>query len=379
MISAHHPQVLHMGVPEDMTSLMLARLSAEQKRPQILVCAESSQCLKFKSQLNFYMPQADVHVFPAWDCLPYDRVSPQRDVMASRLSVLARLAKGNGDGNPQIILTTASALMQRLMPRASINGLVLGYKIGDKLTIDDLSDKIVKWGYTRTGTVYEPGEFAVRGGIIDIFPAGSKSPIRIDLFGNKIESLKFFDPVSQTTTGKTKSFEVVPASEVLLNSGAIDRFRMNYLKAFGSVSGDDSLYTAIMAGQLPARSEHYLPLFYDKTESLLDYAPEANIVFAHRALEALDARQEQIEEYYDARREFDIHTRENRQKQPGILTEELYHPLQTNALYLLTDELKEVLRKRKVCRFAAFQEQSSPELEVIEQGGRKGYAFISER
>ena len=156
-------------------------------------------------------------------------------------------------------------------------------------------------GYIRTDTVREPGEYAVRGGIVDLWPSGAATPIRLDFFGDTLESLRSFDPLTQRSTGALDDFVLRPVSEVLLDDAAIQRFRSRYREAFGAVGTDDPLYESVSAGRRQAGMEHWLPFYYETLETLFDYVPGAAVSLDHQAEEARAHRLEQIADFYAAR------------------------------------------------------------------------------
>ncbi len=234
---------------------------------------------------GFFTPASTALTFPAWDCLPYDRVSPNGEIASRRIDTLTRLAGGT-EAKPLVVLTTVNALVQRVPPRRLFDGRLLTLGPGGHIPLDRLQSFFRNNGYFRTETVREPGEYAVRGGIVDLYPAGASSPIRLDFFGDTLESLRSFDPLTQRSTGTLDHFALRPVSEVLLDDAAIQRFRSRYREAFGAVGSDDPLYEAISAGHRQAGMEHWLPFYYETLESLFDYLPDAAVSFDHQAEEA---------------------------------------------------------------------------------------------
>src|SRR6266436_6144927 len=196
--------------------------------------------------LAFFHPELDALTFPAWDCLPYDRVSPNGEIVSRRIDTLTRLATGGGD-TPLVILTTVNALVQRVPPRSLFDGRVLALRPGGRIGLDRLQSFFRNNGYIRTDTVREPGEFAVRGGIVDLYPAGAGEPLRLDFFGDALESIRSFDPLSQRSTGKLNEAVLRPVSEVLLDDEAVRRFRSRYREQFGATGTDDPLYESVSA------------------------------------------------------------------------------------------------------------------------------------
>src|SRR5882757_5576168 len=292
------------GLPEGADSLALAELARATGGQDILHVARDGQRLeRLQDGLRFFAPERAVLVFPAWDCLPYDRLSPHPDIVAERLETLARLAAPKKAGAPaRIVLASAGAALQRVPPRSLYAEAAVVLRKGQTLDVAWLTKFLGENGYGRSETVMEPGEFAVRGGLVDLFPPGTSEPLRLDLFGDSLEAIRSFDAMSQRSTGTRDEVVLLPVSEVLLTKDSIARFRGGYRELFGNVAGDDILYEAVSAGQRHVGMEHWLPLFHDHLETLLDYCPEAIVTADHQIAEAFTARHELITDYYDARR-----------------------------------------------------------------------------
>ncbi len=252
--------------------------------------------------VRFFAPKCRVLTFPAWDCLPYDRVSPHRDVVAERIDTLIRLMHEDPPEDGLIVLTTVNGLLQRLPPRDALRSRVLMAAAGDRLEPETLTSFFAENGYVRSDTVAEAGEYAVRGGIIDVYPPGEPEPLRLDFFGDELESIRTFDPLSQRTTGKHERMALKPVSEVILDQDTIARFRTRYRELFGSPKRDDPLYGSVSEGRPYPGMEHWLPLFYDSLDTLLDYLPARTPVTLDRQAEQTrDQRLETIRDFYEAR------------------------------------------------------------------------------
>ncbi|HEX3537949.1 MAG TPA: transcription-repair coupling factor, partial [Stellaceae bacterium] len=189
------------GAPEGHDADCIGALFAQAKVPAWLhVCRDDGRMARLAAALAFFHPEFSAATFPAWDCLPYDRVSPNGEIVSRRIDTLTRLGGPEKD-RPQIVLTTVNALVQRVPPRKLFEGRVLTIGGGGRIPLDRLQSFFRNNGYIRTDTVREPGEFAVRGGIVDLYPAGADQPVRLDFFGDTLESLRSFDPLSQRSTG----------------------------------------------------------------------------------------------------------------------------------------------------------------------------------
>ena len=219
---AEEPRAVTLfGVPEGHDAATIGGLFAESGGDTWLhVCRDDGRMSRFAAALAFFHPELNVLSFPAWDCLPYDRVSPNGEITSRRIDTLTRLAAGS-EQKPLVLLTTVNALLQRVPPRHLFEGRVLTLGPGGRIPLERLQSFFRNNGYIRTDTVREPGEFAVRGGIVDLFPAGAAQPIRLDFFGDTVESLRSFDPLTQRSTGALDKFVMRPVSEILLDDAAI--------------------------------------------------------------------------------------------------------------------------------------------------------------
>ncbi len=320
--------------------------------------------------LAFFAPDVDRLGIPAWDNLPYDRVSPNAEVVSRRLHSLVRLATANAEARPRIVLTTVSALLQRVPPRAVLATAGMSVRRSDRLAPGDLAAFLVRAGYTRDETVTMPGDFAARGGIVDVFPPGVVEPLRFDFFGDELESIRTFDPASQRTTGQTDFMCLAPVTEVVLDDAAIERFRLAYRALAGAIDPNNPLYSAVSAGRRYAGMEHWLPLFYERLETLFDYLPAAPVIFDHQAEEAREARLELIADYYEARRQAD-------NGRFGV-TGAPYHPVPPEAAFLSSGEWDARAENTAVARLSPF----APPLEtrdIQDAGGRPALNFALDR
>jgi transcription-repair coupling factor (superfamily II helicase) len=363
------------GVPSGAEALALAdimagRMSLGHEPGSILHVAVNDRSLELMAcALEFFAPHIEVLRFPAWDCMPYDRASPLPSLMASRMRTLAALAAGSRGGKPRIILTTANAAIQKVPPHAVMRDVVFSFARGQKLNRDALVHYLLSQGYRRSGKVMEPGEFAVRGGIIDLMPSGMSEGIRIDLFGDDIESIRPFDPLTQLTQGTLEEITLYPMSEVLLNEDTIARFRENYRELFGAVQKDDPLYESITAGRAYPGMEHWLPLFYQGAETLFDYCAATLITQDSEAEPAITERQESILDYYEARKTALKGSPKNSFAAGGT-----YHPIPPEQLFLISESWEETLGRQPRAIFSPFTE-ASPSPYVIPVGYRPAFRF----
>jgi transcription-repair coupling factor (superfamily II helicase) len=349
----------------------LARaIAARPNKPAIslvVICRDGPRMQQLARALEFFAPDLAVMQFPAWDCQPYDRVSPHGAVLAQRLTTLARLARLTGSDKPLIVLTTVNAAVQRVPARDAVAAQALSVAPGHVVPMDSIISWLEHNGYNRSSTVREPGEYAVRGGILDLFPAGLDQPVRFDFFGDSLESIRSFDAETQRTLLDMRSLDLVPISEFQLVTETIRRFRMAYTAQFGAPTPDDALYQAVSEGRRYPGMEHWLPLFQERMDTLFDYLGDAPVAIEPQGEDAARERFKQIADYYDARRDALEH--------PGGGT--VYKPLPPNRLYLTEDEWHKRLGEGALARFTPF---AVPEAEgVFDAGARRGRDFAPER
>jgi transcription-repair coupling factor (superfamily II helicase) len=350
------------GAPEGFDARVLASLAGSRRI--LHVCVDDVRMARLVEDLEFFAPQLQPIAIPAWDCLPYDRVSPHRDIVARRIDGLSRLATAPGPA--RVAITTVAAFLQRLPPRAGFATAMLELAQGRSQAPESVISFLTTNGYARSGTVAEAGEFALRGGIIDVFPPGAATPLRIDFFGDEIEAIREFDPLTQRSAGRLERFVLRPVSELRLDAEAIARFRSGYRERFGAVV-DDPLYEAVSTGRLYPGLEHWLPLFLPGMETLLDYMADAVISFDYQAEEAIQARFDTIADFYQARAQM---LRGGKGDGAAV-----YRPLPPDALYLGRSELAELLPLRNLLSLSPFAAaEGEPDA-----GGRRGRDFAEAR
>ncbi len=349
----------------------LARaIAAKPKPPAIslaVICRDGPRMQQLARALSFFAPDLPVMQFPAWDCQPYDRVSPHGGILAQRLTTLARLSRLVGSEKPLIVLTTINAAVQRVPARAVVAAQALSVAPGQVVPMESVVAWLEHNGYVRSSTVREPGEYAVRGGILDLFPAGLDQPVRFDFFGDALESIRSFDAETQRTLLDMRSLDLVPVSEFQLVTETIRRFRMGYVAAFGAPQRDDALYEAVSEGRRHPGMEHWLPLFQERMETLFDYLGNAPVMIESQGEDAATERFKQIVDYYEARREAMEH--------PGGGA--IYKPLPPDRLYLTEGEWRQRLADAALARLTPFAVPGATD--VIDAGARQGRNFAPER
>jgi len=365
--------LLLTGVPEGLDAMVLAKLVQEARgadgRPGILihVARDDRRVDQLETALRFFAPKLRIISFPAWDTVPYDRVGPNADIVSRRIAALAKLSLGSRK-SPTLVLTTVNAILQRVPPTTFIRGSLKQMASGQRIDMARLIARLQLAGYTRTGTVMEAGEYAVRGGILDLFPPGRTDPVRLDFFGDTLESIKSFDAETQRTLKPVQKVVLMPISEVALGEAATSRFRSRYIELFGGGTGSDPLYEAVSAGSRYPGQEHWLPLFHERLDTLADYAPEAAISFDHRADEAVKQRFEQINEHYEARAEA---------LEVAAFGAPPYKPVPPELMFLDGTAWADLLGKRQVYRMSPFEAEDGPG--IRSWSGHTGRNFAPER
>ena len=278
-MSAHGPFQARFPAAENATetwrglhgsslAIALRAAAAAVDRATLVVTRSSHQAQSLFRDLELLATQAlPVLLFPDHETLPYDPFSPHPDIIANRLATLAGLpSMGRG-----ILLTPISALLQRLPPAAYITQRSFNIATGDQLVIDAFRRRLEHAGYEAAEQVYQAGQFAVRGSVVDLYPAGSATPYRLDLFDEEVESIREFDPESQRSTGRIDRIDLLPAREYPCDESGLDAFRRAFRNRFDVDTRHVNLYQDLRAGVHPQGLEQYLPLFYGETSCLLDY------------------------------------------------------------------------------------------------------------
>ncbi len=344
--------------------LVLADLARAAKGRAVFVAADDAAMRAVAETAHFFAPELDVIEFPAWDCLPYDRASPALSVSSKRLAALHRL-QGTSPG-AQLLVTTVNAVLQRVLTPFRIREAVRLFKPGTEIGHASLSALLQRQGYSRSDTVVDAGEYAVRGSIVDIFPSGLEQGLRLDFFGDELESLRLFDPATQMSTGVVSSHLLLPASEALLDDDTIKRFRSNYREMFGATATGDPLYQAVSEGRRQAGMEHWLPLFEERLATVFDHlSPDDQIVVDAAAIPAGEERLGDIADYHQSR------------QQAAGQKAGSYRPLAENALYLSGGEFEAALQNWPIHRSSIFAEPESAK--VLDFGFSSSRDFTPER
>ncbi|MEP3047837.1 MAG: transcription-repair coupling factor [Roseibium sp.] len=362
------------GVPDGAESYALARLFNESKAKGValvFIARDATRMAMVAEALTFFDPTIEVLQLPAWDCLPYDRVSPNSAISARRLLALGQLAHGIDEGRKVVLMTTLNAAVQRIPERSFMADQTFSMAPGNQVDMSAIANWMEMNGFSRTPTVRETGEYAVRGGIVDLFAPGAEEPVRLDFFGDTLESIRSFNPETQRTSKQLKRLDLVPMSEVVLSEEAISRFRRSYLASFGAASRDDVLYQSISDGRRYAGMEHWLPLFHERLETLFDYIGDTPVVLDTNSTEAARERLEQIGEHYAARQDA---------REMGASSGTVpFMPIEPSGLYFSQEEWTSALADRASATLDAFTPPPGSGKTVIELGGKQGRSFAAER
>ncbi|MBK5926481.1 transcription-repair coupling factor [Rhodobaculum claviforme] len=356
-------RLLMGGAPEGFDAALIVREVERGARAVVHVARDDRRMEAMRAALAFFAPKTLVLTFPAWDCLPYDRVSPNPEVGAARMATLAALA--HGVPGPFVLLTTLNAAAQKVPAPEVLRDAVFRAEVGRRIDDAALRHFLTRMGFSAAPTVTEPGDYAIRGGIFDIWAPGAGGPVRLDLFGDVLDGARRFDAATQRTTEKLTRVELAPASEVILDEAAIARFRTAWRAEFGAAA-DDPMYEAISAGRKHQGLEHWLPWFHDRLETLFDHLPGASVLLDDQIEAARASRWEGILDQYAARREALADRRKGG-----------YKPCPPEQLYLDDAGWEAALSGTRVIQLSPLPQPSGPG--VLDAGGRAGRSFAPER
>ncbi len=334
------------SVPEGYDAFLLSGFAKKAKADILYIVSDGNELVKVADLLEFIAPELQVLRFPAWDTVPYDRVSPNVSVVAQRIETLSELVMNPNPKNARVVIASIGAVLQKLPPEKIFRNSFKEVCVGKKLDFNDFLHYATINGYNRVAQVMEPGEYAVRGDIVDIFPVGTDEPLRIDLFDDEVERIRTFDVMTQRTSGEIKSYCFKVMSEVVLDANTIKTFRGKYRETFGAVFKDDEIYEAISAGRKYIGMENWLPFFYEENlSSLFDYVPMAYVVCGKNVNDAAVAKAESIADYYKARLEaLEI---------KSVTEVDVYRPVKPELLYLMPEQFFNLVKNKKSLLFTS--------------------------
>lgn len=355
------------GAPDGMDAQAFSAALLLRGGLGMFVARDATRCANFEAAVRFFAPSLPILRLPAWDNLPYDRISPSGAVAAERCAALAALARRQAeDRSPLLVLSTVAAVAQRVPLRTRLAAGSFEAIAGMEVEEGDLERYLVINGYGRASTVRAPGDYAVRGGVTDIFPPGANEALRFDFFGDKLESIRSFDPETQRSTGNVARAQLMPVSEVLFDDEAVSRFRKRYIEVFGT--GADANYDAVTARIRRSGLEQWLAFFYERLETVFDYlGPSALIGLDALADDAAKERHAQALEHFASRR-----AAPSSRQTPGG-----FRAPAPELLYLDGPAWAASLEERPVRRFSPMPEAIGPN--VLNLHGRAGRSFSAER
>jgi transcription-repair coupling factor (superfamily II helicase) len=257
-------------------ALALARL-AQGARPAVVFCAQATDAHRLAEEIAWFAPQLQVLLLPDWETLPYDHFSPHQDLVSERLATLYRILREDFD----VALVPAASALTRLAPPSFLAAHSFFLKAGEALALERLRSQLTLAGYSHVTQVVAPGEYCVRGGLVDLFPMGSALPYRLDLIDREIESIRSFDPDTQRTLYKVPEIRLLPAREFPMDEAGRNRFRRSFRDSFEGDPSKSSIYKDVSNGVAPAGIEYYLPLFFEETASIFEYLPRNATVCLH--------------------------------------------------------------------------------------------------
>jgi len=323
------------------TGLLIRAIGERHKGPILLVCRDSESAARARSEIGFYCDeQYPVHLFPDWETLPYDNFSPHQDIISTRIEALYKLPEMNSG----VLVVPAPTLMQRIAPPSFVTGNSLWLERGQRCDPEQMRARLIDAGYSLVDTVYEHGEFAIRGALIDLFPMGSDTPYRIDLFDDEIDTLRTFDPETQRSVEQIERVRLLPAREYPFNKEAINRFKQRWREQFDVDYTRCPVYQDVASGLTPAGIEYYLPLFFDHCATLFDYLPDNTLLIQQSGLNDA-ARQfwQEVQSRHDERA-WDV-------QRPVMAAEQLFLP---------PDALNIALRAYPIIRLSPDEEERRP-------------------
>ena len=299
-------------------SLAIAEAVESDTRPYLVIARDARELDQLRAELGFFLGQGKddtraIHALPDWEVLPYDVFSPHPDIISERLAALAELPRLKS----AVLLAAADTLGQRLAPRGYVDGRTFNLAVGDRLPLEPLRARLVESGYASVHQVTAPGEFALRGSLFDVYPMGTQTPLRVDLFDDEIEAIREFDAETQRSGASLRQVRLLPGRELPLDADSVKAFRLRYRKRFEGDPTRSVIYRGVSDGLAPPGIEFYLPLFFDSTDTLLDYLPAETVVCAATDIEgAIERAARVVAERFEERRH-DI-------ERPVLAPEELY-------------------------------------------------------
>lgn len=333
------------GIVKDAEVFAIRDLFYSSDRDVLCILSDGLSVKQVSEALLFIAPDIDILTFPAWDTVPYDRVSPNSAILSKRIETLAKLTLEKNNKQRRLVLTSIGASIQKLPPQKIFLNARKAITVGGKLNFEEFLHYVSINGYTRVEQVMEAGEYAVRGDIIDIFPSGAEQPLRIDLFDDEIERLRLFEVETQRSSKDLKFYNFDSANEVVLDKNTIKTFRSKYREEFGALGLKDELYASISEGKKYLGMENWLPFFYkDNLPNLFDYMPRADVILGIDVENALNSKEETIKDHYEARLET--------LKIRDVSEVDKYRPIRPELMFLSAKDFINLVHSRRYTKFS---------------------------
>jgi len=346
--------------------LVLAELSQTHNQ-LVFVALDDARLAEIEAGLGFVLPAAEILQLPAWDCLPYDRAPPNAALVSQRLACFTALAEAKTPAEgPRILLTTVNSWMQRTPPKSYFRDASLSLRVGDQTSPARIAEFLEANGFLRSGTVREYGEYAIRGGIMDIFAEAGQLPARLDFFGDELEKIRLFDSLSQRSLEEAKQLVLRPAAEFRLDDAVIASFRTRYLELFGGGAARDPVYEAVSAGQIPAGLEHYLPLLHDQLALPEEWLEGWPVILDNDALPALTQRSARIAEFFAER-------------QSVAEADQPWRPVPQELAFRSPQEIENLARQPGVIQLHNFDQPAASQQGVLDLGCSVSPVFAGEQ
>lgn len=364
MLNVSQQKTVVSGAPEGFDAKLIAELAARSDIPILHIARDDRRMAATQDAVKFFAPQCELLAFPAWDCPPYSPVSPNPNIASQRTSTLTELAQSTSSCNAKIVLTTVNAILQRVPSPAFMKEHSLRATIGRHLGMDKLRQFLQEAGYVPSPNVHGAGEYAIRGGILDVFPAGECQPIRLDFFGDQLDGIRRFDPETQMTINHESEIQIGLETEYLLNHDSISRFRQRFRTEFGSSQCDDRVYRSVSDGLMCPGLEHWLPFFHDRLDTLFEFLPTAIICIDDGVENLFCQRWKGLQDLFNEKSD-PKHLGRDRSRMPPVL-----RPI---FLYLSPEEFQTKLHHHQVKEFVTTPRPIG--LHVINAGGTTGRVF----
>jgi transcription-repair coupling factor (superfamily II helicase) len=330
-----------------------ANLYKSNNHHLVVVAASEASMYELAENISFFVSQEEIAILPAWDSLPYDKVSPTDSILSKRISSLYRISTSS---SKLLIITNINSILQRSIPKSSLLTSTFQLKVGDKLKFENLIRYLIDSGFNRVDIANSAGEFAIRGSIIDIVKDSDDLGIRIDFFGEVIESIRRYDLANQVTVSRIDNIYLHPSNEIIFSDESVKRFQSNYQQKFGvNLNNTDVLYESISNKRKYPGMEYWLPFFYEKLETIFDYIKNPILIFEYGANESFSERLKVIEENYQARKNY---------KKELSFGSTPYNPTPPELLWLTEDEWQTNINKANSIKFSPFIEEDSFSLPI---------------